>query len=141
MALAYDMTGDPIYAAYCQEHLQGTFVRHAERCRHFADWRFTWLCFGSYVPRLMAVVRRAQEQDADALAEALLNWKAQRRARGLPVYEGPNVDLRTERMYVNANILSRSPVDLPREAPRRPREPVVNLGRLPAAPGHHTRNI
>ncbi|MDA0335724.1 MAG: hypothetical protein O2782_11200, partial [bacterium] len=130
MALAYDMTHDPMYAAYCQQHLQGTFVRQTERCRHFADWRFTWLCFGSYVPRLMDVVRRARERDAEALAEALQNWKAQRRQQGLPVYEGPNIDLQVERMDVNGNVLSRDPVDLPRAAPPRPREPIIHLGRL-----------
>jgi hypothetical protein len=131
MALAYDMTQDPVYAAYCQAHLEGTFLRQAERCRHFADWRFTWLCFGSYVPRLMAVVQRAQQQDCAALQEALQSWKAQRRQLGLPVYEGPNVDLQAEQMDVNGNILNRDPVDLPREAPPRRRDPVVHLGRLP----------
>lgn len=130
MALAYDMTSDPVYAAYCHSHLHGTFVRQAERCRHFADWRFTWLCFGSYVPRLMDVVRRARSKDAAALERALSDWVAQRRARGMPVYDGPNIDLTVDDMDVNGNILNRDPVDLPRQAPPRPREPVVNLGRL-----------
>lgn len=130
MALAYDMSGDPVYAAYCHSHLHGTFERQAERCRHFADWRFTWLCFGSYIPRLMDVVRRARAHDPDALTRALQDWLEQRRQQGMPVYDGPNVDLTTDRMDVNGNILNRASVDLPREAPPRPREPVVNLGRL-----------
>ena len=41
VCLAYDLTGNPIYAAYARDHLMGTFCRLAERARHFADWRFT----------------------------------------------------------------------------------------------------
>ena len=130
MALAYDMTGDPAYAAYCEAHLHGTFVRQAERCRHFADWRFTWLCFGSYVPRLIEVVSRARAEDGAALDLAMQRWKSRRADQGMPVYDGPNVDLQVDEMDVNGNILNRKPVDLPREAPPRAREPVVSLGRL-----------
>lgn len=49
----------------------------------------------------------------------------------MPVYEGAGVDLAVDTMDVNGNILNREPDDLPREAPPRPREPVVSLGRLP----------
>ncbi|MBT6147180.1 MAG: hypothetical protein HOH74_17220, partial [Gemmatimonadetes bacterium] len=129
--LAYDLTQDPVYAAYCDDQLLGSFARQAERCRHHADWRFTWLCFGISIPRLMATVSKARARDAAALEAALQAWKARRRELGCPVYEGPGVDLCVDSMDVNGNILSRDPDDIPREAPPRPREPVIDLGRLP----------
>lgn len=133
-SLAYQLTGDLVYAAFCLDHLEGTFRRQVERCRHFADWRFTWLCFGSYVPRLMRTVADAAARDMDGLQQALRNWRAQRAARSRPVYTGPGVDLSRDRMDVNGNILNRNPVDLPREAPPRRYEPVTSLGRLSTEP-------
>jgi hypothetical protein len=129
-ALAWDLTGDPKYAAYCKYYVESAFPRQAKRCRHFADWRFTWICFGSFVPRLMGVVAEARERDAAGLEQAEAAWKAERARLGRPVYEGPGVDLDVDTMSVNGAITNRPPEDLPREAPPRPREPRSNLGPL-----------
>ncbi|MFH1615931.1 MAG: hypothetical protein ABIG61_12715 [Planctomycetota bacterium] len=130
VCLAYDLTGDAVYAAYAKDHLMGTFLRQVERCKHFADWRFTWLLFGSYIPRLMRIVADAMDKDPDALAKAEQQWRQKRAEMDNPVYTGLGVDLTKDTMDTNGNITSRSPVDLPREAPPRSREPVTNLGKI-----------
>lgn len=130
VCLAYDLTGDMTYAAYCKDHLEGVFRRQAKRCRHFADWRFTWLCFGSYIPRLMRTVAEALDRDPEMLCRAEEAWRRKRAELGRPVYTGPGVDLAKDQMDANGHILNRPPVDLPREAPPRPIVPPKSIGRL-----------
>lgn len=132
--LAYELTGDLVYAAYCRDQLDGTFVRQAKRSRQYADWRFTWLGFGSFVPRLMRTVASALDEDPEGLAQALADWRSRRAEKGMPVYVGPGVDLESDRMDVNGNILNRAPTELPRNAPARTREPLRCLGQLSTAP-------
>jgi len=134
VCLAYKLTGDMVYAAYCKDHLEGHFLRFLNRCRHYADWRFTWLCFGSYIPRLMRVVADALNKDPQALARREEEWRKKRAKRGCPVYTGPGVNLEKDKMDANGNITNRPPVDLPREAPPRIYNPKTNLGRLSTAP-------
>jgi hypothetical protein len=134
VCLAYELTGDMTYAAYCKDHLEGAFLRQAKRCRSFADWRFTWLCFGSYIPRLMRILAEALDRDPEALLEAEKEWRRKRAECGRPVYTGPGVDLTRDQMDANGNIVNRPPVDLPREAPPRSREPLKRLGRVSTDP-------
>ncbi len=120
--------------SYCKDHLEGSFLRQAARCRQYADWRFTWLGFGSYIPRLMHTVAAALDADAEAVERAEVQWRRVRAERGMPVYTGSGVDLTTDEMDVNGNILSREPDDLPREAPARSYEPRRSLVRLSTEP-------
>ena len=134
VCLAYELTGDLTYAAYCRDHLHGHFARLARRCQSYADWRFTWLCFGSYIPRLMRTVATALGRDPEALDHARKAWMEARRERNRPVYTGPGVDLTKDRMDPNGIILNRPPVELPRQAPERSYEPLESLGRLSTDP-------
>ena len=130
LCLAYQITGDLKYAAMCKDHLEGYFKRLVERCRNYMDWRFTWLTFGSYVPRLTKAVADALNNDPKALARAEKEWKEKRARLGRPVYTGPGVDLTQDKMNSAAVIANRPPEDLPREAPLRSYEPITSLGKL-----------
>lgn len=132
VALAYELTGELRYAAYARDHLFGCFRRQVDRARRYADWRFTWIEFGSYIPRVAWVVARALERDAAGLERAAASWKAERERRGNPVYEGPGVDLDRDVMDPNGNITSRLPDDIPRENPGRPVGPARSLGVISA---------
>lgn len=115
VCFAYEITGDLTYAAYAKEQLFGTFRRQVERCRRFADWRFTWVYFGSVIPRLMRIVADALNRDPAGLAAAEQAWLVKRAAAGAPVYRGPGIDFNKDVMDANGNIVNRPPVDLPRE--------------------------
>jgi hypothetical protein len=130
VCMAYDMTGDPVYAAYAKDKLEGTFLRRAERVRHFGDFRFTWIAFGATISALMRTVADAMKKDPAGCARAELEWRRKRAEKDLPVYDGPGVDFSRDQMDADGNITNRPPVNLPCEAPPRPREPVTNLGRL-----------
>jgi len=127
---AYDLTGDLVYAAFAKNHLEGFFAGLVRQCEQYANWRFTWLKYGSYIPRMMRIVADALERDPEGLAEADRQWRRKRAEAGNPVYEGPEVDLTRDRMNANGEIVSRPPVDLPREAPVRVYEPRQSLGPL-----------
>lgn len=87
----------------------------------------------------MRTVADATAKDPAALEEADRTWRRKRAEAGMPVYEGPGVDLAVDTMNVGGIITNRPPADLPRERPGRPdgTEP-VSLGRIstkPHAPG------
>jgi hypothetical protein len=130
VCLAYEMTGNPLYAAYARELVQGTFLRQANRVRRFADFRFTWICFGSVIPALLRTVAQAMNKDPEGLERADREWREKRAQLGRPIYSGPGVDSDKDAMDANGNIISRPPENLPCQAPPRLREPVANLGRI-----------
>jgi hypothetical protein len=130
LALAFDLTGDYKYAAYCKDHLEGNFRRQIKRSGQYAHWGFSYLWFGSYIPRLMKVVADAMDKDREALDRAEREWKERRAELGRPVYTGPGVDLKKDKMDCNGNIINRPPCDIPRQALPRQYDPKTNLGRL-----------
>lgn len=130
VCVAYDWTGDPVYAAYAKEVVTRSFAIQAALTRRFVDFRFTWLAFGNIVPALLSIVARAMDRDPEGLARAEQEWRRRRADKGLPVYAGPGVNLARDTMDVNGNISNRPPVDLPRETPPPPRGPNNNLGIL-----------
>jgi hypothetical protein len=135
VCLAYDLTGDLVYAAYAKDVLMGRFRQQVERSRHNADWDFSWLRFGSFIPRLMRIAVDATQRDPEGLAAKEREWRDKRAAKGLPVYDGPNVDFTEDVMGPNGQLLNRPPVDLPREKQPRPdRDPEVSMGRLSTGP-------
>lgn len=127
---AYDLTGDPIYAAWAKDTLEGAFLRHAGRMRRFADFRFTYINYGAIIPALVRTVATAIKNDPAGLAKAEIEWRRRRAAMSMPVYSGPGVDLDKDVMDTSGNIISRLPAELPCQAPGRKCEPVINLGRL-----------
>jgi len=112
VAIAYELTGDLRYAALCKDHLEGPFLRQIKRGRKYAHWGFTWLDFGSYIPRMMWVVADAMNKNPEGLAAAEKEWKEERARRGLPVYTGPGVDLTKDTMDANGHILNRPPANI-----------------------------
>jgi hypothetical protein len=131
VCLAWEITADPLYAAYARYRVEQTWPRQVQRCRHDADFRFTWLWFGNYIPRLACIVAEAMDRDPDALAAAERTWKQKRAEMGNDVYEGPGIDHQVDTMDALGVITSRPPADLPRQGPTRRYEPKRNLGPLP----------
>ena len=140
VCVAYHLAGNMTYAAVAKYVLEHVVTGLIDRCRHFADIRFTWICLGSLVPRLMRVVADAAHSDPAGLAQAERAWKQSRAEAGIDLYEGPGLDLSKHQMNESAIITDMPPVDLPREKPPRPREPVTDLGPLSTEnhPGRHT---
>ena len=78
----------------------------------------------------MKVVADAMDKDREALDRAEREWKERRAELGRPVYTGPGVDLKKDKMDCNGNIINRPPCDIPRQALPRQYDPKTNLGRL-----------
>ncbi|GAG33888.1 unnamed protein product, partial [marine sediment metagenome] len=95
--------------------LFGPFLRQAKRCRHQADWRFTWINYGSFIPRLMCLKAEAEKKDSEGLKRAKKEWLQKRAELGRPVYCGPGVDFTKDTMNSTGNITNRPPDDVPRE--------------------------
>jgi hypothetical protein len=69
IAFAFELTEDPIYAAYCRYYLREHFPRRAQEAS------FTAVCWGSIIPPMMEAVRRAEAGiGAEALARIEHDW-------------------------------------------------------------------
>jgi len=56
IAYAWELTRDPVYAAFCRYYLREHFARVVRR------FLFTYVCWGSIIPPMMEAVRRAEAQ-------------------------------------------------------------------------------
>ena len=119
VALAYELTGDFTYAAYAKHFIFGTFLRQVKRFKHSADWRFTWIKYGSMIPPMVWVISDAMKRSSADLAKAEDKCLSKRAASGNPVYTGSGVDFEKDSMDSSGNITNRPPVDLPREGTTR----------------------
>jgi len=63
IAYAYELTEDPVYAAYCRYYLREHFPKKAQ------EGGFTYICWGSIVPPLMEAVRRAEAKYGSAILD------------------------------------------------------------------------
>ena len=68
-SLAYEMTGDPIYAAYCK-HLLEEYKRYARDTVELRNIAFFSGIRNGHIPVVMFTVTRAMEKDAAGLAAA-----------------------------------------------------------------------
>ena len=73
--LAYDLTGDPVYAVAAKDHIESVFLRKAEAARRFEDFGFSQIGFGSAIPRLVRIVADAMDKDADGFAKIEREWR------------------------------------------------------------------
>ena len=66
IAYAYEISGDSVYAAFCRMYMCDWFVKMAEdittRTRLNRPGIFTYVCWGSLVPSLMAAVHQAEKK-------------------------------------------------------------------------------
>lgn len=129
LCLAYQITENPVYCAYALDQVNGTFLRQVKRCKNRADWRFTWIQFAGYIPRLMWLAKEGMK-NPEQLEVADLEWRTRREANGLAVYSGDGIDFTSDTMDCNGNIVNRSAVELPRNSPIRRRSPLTNLGKI-----------
>ena len=60
IAYAYELTGDPVYAAYCRSYLRDGFPQR------IPEKLFTFVCWGSIIPPMMEAVRRAEARHGAA---------------------------------------------------------------------------
>ncbi|MDO9541398.1 MAG: hypothetical protein Q7J98_03635 [Kiritimatiellia bacterium] len=132
VCLAYDLTGDPVYAVYAGEYIEKTFLGLARRCRRLCEFSFTLIYLGSFIPRLAQIVADALDKDPEGFAKADGDWRRKRRESGMPVYEGSGINLDKDIMDINGDIVNRAPVTLLCEGPARKYEPRISLGRISA---------
>lgn len=89
VCIAYDITGDPIYAAYAHYILYECFVDRAIRANNMIPMSFTHVCFAQPVLALMRIVHDAIEKDPEAFKQAQVEWRRRRQANGTEFYAGP----------------------------------------------------
>jgi len=130
VCLAYDLTQDPVYAAYAKHFLEHSFQRQMRKMRRFAFFDFSHAWYGSGIPRLMRTVASAMDRDPVAVIEAQAAWMHRRAELGHPIYTGPGVNLEKDRMEASGIICSRPSIALKCDARPVSRKPQVNLGRL-----------
>ncbi|MAE62792.1 MAG: hypothetical protein CMJ18_00850, partial [Phycisphaeraceae bacterium] len=130
VCLAYDLTGDPVYAAYAKHFVEHAFLRQMTKMRRFAFYDFSHAWYGSGISRLMRIAADAMDRDPDGLAMAESAWLERRAAMGNPVYLGPGVDLSKDHMEASGIISSRPPIALPSDAKPWKPPPQTSLGRL-----------
>ncbi len=76
IAYAYELSGELVYAAYCRYYIREHFPERAQ------VMSFTYVCWGSIIPPMMAAVQQAeQEHGTGALEEAEATWIATVRQR------------------------------------------------------------
>ena len=69
VAYAYELSGELVYAAYCRYYVREHFPARAQ------VMSFTYVCWGSIIPPMMAAVRHAEQtHSAQALDEAEAAW-------------------------------------------------------------------
>ena len=114
VCLAYDITGDPVYAAWAHYMLHEYFVDRAERANNLAPLLFTYVCYGQPISALMRIVHDAIEKDPEAFKKAQVEWRRRREANGLELYTGPHDWLPRTQKYFNANghLIGAKPVKL-----------------------------
>jgi hypothetical protein len=130
VCLAYELTKDPVYAAYARDQIQGCFLRRVKLWEREVYHRFANIGQGSIIPRFMAIVADAMDRDPQGLERADRAWRERRERDGSPVYAGHGVDLDKDEMSSMGIITNRPPVDLPCERPAKRWEPLTNLGAL-----------
>ena len=133
VCLAYDLTHDPIYAAYAKHFLEHAFMRQKRKMQHFAFFDFSHAWYGSGIPRLMRTAATAMDRDPHALAEAEATWMRKRAELGNPIYTGPGVDLEKDHMEASGIISNRPHLELSSESRRLERQPQTSLGPLSVA--------
>lgn len=79
LCLAYDLTHDPELAAYAEHVVNALLPEEAERFRRREEIRFERVWHGGFIPRLMAIIADARQQNADGFENARVEWKKRRR--------------------------------------------------------------
>ena len=110
VAVAYDLTKDPIYAAWAKYHVLTFFTDKARRVENRPP-TFTNVAFGSYIPLLMSTVARAMDHDPEGFAQAEAEWRRKRAEMGHAVYDGPFPGIPFD-FDPNANVKSMEPVEI-----------------------------
>jgi hypothetical protein len=78
VCFAYELTGDPVYAAYCKHLLETSHAAFAKQLRNGERMDFQALSHGGFITRLMRTVADAMNQDAAGLEAAVEDWRKRR---------------------------------------------------------------
>ena len=77
VSLAYDMTGNPDYAAYLADAIEGT--KPSDPADSARGWRSFWMyTISGYLPRFLRTVAEAMDCDPDGFAEHVRQWRQKR---------------------------------------------------------------
>jgi len=102
VCVAYDITADPLYAAWADYILHEYFVDRAERVKNLAPFKFTYTCFAQPISALMQIVHDAATRDPEAFRKARAEWRRRREANGVPLYTGPHDWLPRDQAHFDA---------------------------------------
>jgi hypothetical protein len=132
VCIAYDITGDPIYAAWADYILHEYFVDRAERIKNLAPLKFTYTCFAQPISALMRIVHDAAAKDPEAFRKAQAEWRRKREANGLLFYTGLHDWLPRDQEHFDAGgrVLGAEPVRLkgvPRDTRDRTPRPIGRI--------------
>ncbi len=74
--LAYELTGEMIYAAYLKHCIEKIFMEIVQSvCHDRTDMSFTNICYGSTIPRYMCIVADAVAKDRQGLQRTYDEWR------------------------------------------------------------------
>ena len=129
--LAYEFTGDPLYAAWAKYMAEVWFPDYAERLRRFCPCLFSSIASGATVPIVAATAAEALRKDPEGLANAENLWRKGHVERGNPVYDGPvpGIPIDYEHFDANGGVISMPPADIELPVPE-PRPEPRSIGRL-----------
>ena len=129
VGMAYDLTKDPIYAAWAKYHVLSFFTDMARRVETLSHVTFTNVTFGGYIPLMMSTVARAMDHDPEGFAKAEAEWRRKRAEMGHDVYDGPfpGIPPNWDNFDPNANVKSIDPVEIELRTPP-PAPPPKSIG-------------
>ncbi|MEX0776329.1 MAG: hypothetical protein WD042_11545 [Phycisphaeraceae bacterium] len=143
VAIAYELTKDPIYAAWAKYLLEHYFLDLTVRVAQLAPISFSFVELGQPIPALMWLVHQAMASSLDLLRDAEHRWRYGRAVRGWPVYDGPHDWLPRDALHFDAAgyVIGQQPVtDIPRAAGiGRPELPKRSLGVIPVHRAYRSR--
>lgn len=109
VCFAYDLTGDPVYAAYAKHIIDTLFHDFVESMRKEQQLDFAAMRFSGYIPRLMRIVADAMDRDPAEFEAAFDRWQAERAERpDRPEDERPDSGPKASLGVLSAEPLPRS---------------------------------
>ena len=140
VAIAYEMTGNLLYAAWAKYVLDEWFLDRVERVKNLAPLLFSDVRLGRPMSALMWIVADAEKRDPQGFKKAQAEWRRRRQANGCEIYAGPHDWLPRDQKHfcANGHVIGAEPVrfdDLPPYGDPNQRRKPWSIGRVSAEPG------